>query len=201
MEDDSRSITVLLKAWQDGAPEAANELMPRVYRELKKLARSYLRRERADHTLGATALVNEAYLRLVDQKSIDWEGRAHFFGIAGRQMRRILVDHARKRNAKKRGGKPGLIPFEEEKGAPRRDPDLVALDDALHALEATDPRQAKLVELKYFAGLNISETAEILGISPSTARRDWTFAKAWLAREMRRGRPAGRPARDPQESD
>ena len=193
MDEEPRSITVLLQAWREGGTEAANELMPRVYRELKKLAQSYLRHERSDHTLGATALVNEAYLRLVDQNSVDWESRSHFFGIAARQMRRILVDHARKRNAEKRGGGEAKVPFEEEKGAPRTDPDLIALDDALSALEVADPRQAKLVELKYFGGLSVDETASILRVSSSTARRDWTFAKAWLVREMRRGRPPKRP--------
>ncbi len=156
--------------------------MPLVYQELRKLARSYLRAERPEHTLQPTALVNEAYLRLVDQRSVRWQNRRHFFGIAAQLMRRILVDHARKRQSEKRGGGDALIPFEEAKGVPVKARDLVALDDALKDFATIDPRSAKIVELRQFGGLSIDETADVLEISPATVKRDWTVAKAWLRR-------------------
>ena len=185
MTDDSREptdVTMLLNAWSDGNQNALDELMPVVYQELRKLARSYLRAERPEHTLQPTALVNEAYLRLVDQKNVRWENRRHFFGIAAQLMRRILVDHARKRQSEKRGGGEALIPFEDAKGVPVKAWDLVALDDALKDFATIDPRSAKIVELRQFGGLSIDETADVLEISPATVKRDWTLAKAWLRR-------------------
>lgn len=190
MTEDSHEptdVTMLLNAWSDGKQDALDELMPLVYQELRKLARSYLRAERPEHTLQPTALVNEAYLRLVDQKNVRWENRRHFFGIAAQLMRRILVDHARKRQSDKRGGGEALIPFEEAKGVPVKARDLVALDDALKDFATIDPRSAKIVELRQFGGLSIDETADVLEISPATVKRDWTVAKAWLRRATLRG--------------
>jgi RNA polymerase sigma factor (TIGR02999 family) len=185
MTEDSHEptdVTVLLNAWSDGKQDALDELMPLVYQELRKLARSYLRTERPEHTLQPTALVNEAYLRLVDQRNVRWRNRRHFYGIAAQLMRRILVDHARKRQSEKRGGGEALIPFEEAKGVPVKARDLVALDDALKDFATIDPRSAKIVELRQFGGLSIDETADVLEISPATVKRDWTLAKAWLRR-------------------
>ena len=185
MTEDSHEptdVTMLLNAWGDGKQDALDELMPLVYQELRKLARSYLRAERPEHTLQPTALVNEAYLRLVDQKNVRWQNRRHFFGIAAQLMRRILVDHARKRQSEKRGGGQTLILFEDAKGVPAKARDLVALDDALNDFATIDPRSAKIVELRQFGGLSIDETAEVLEISPATVKRDWTVAKAWLRR-------------------
>jgi RNA polymerase sigma factor (TIGR02999 family) len=159
--------------------------MPLVYDELKRLAGSYLRRERLDHTLQSAALVNEAYLRLVDQKQVQWQNRAHFFGIAAQMMRRILVDHARGHKAAKRGaGMPVLALDEAVAEAQGRSVDLIGLDDALQKLEKIDPQQGKIVELRFFSGLSIEETATVLGISPATVKRDWAAARAWLYREV-----------------
>jgi len=180
-------VTMLLNAWGDGNQEALDELMPLVYQELRKLARAYLRAERPEHTLQPTALVNEAYLRLVDQKNVNWRSRGHFFGIAAQIMRRILVDHARKRQSEKRGGGEALIPFDDAKGGPAKARELVALDDALTDFAAIDPRSAKIVELRQFGGLSIDETADVLDISPATVKRDWTAAKAWLRRATLHG--------------
>ena len=180
-------VTMLLNAWGDGNQEALDELMPLVYQELRKLARAYLRAERPEHTLQPTALVNEAYLRLVDQKNVHWRSRGHFFGIAAQIMRRILVDHARKRQSEKRGGGEALIPFDDAKGGPAKARELVALDDALTDFAAIDPRSAKIVELRQFGGLSIDETADVLDISPATVKRDWTAAKAWLRRATLHG--------------
>jgi len=185
MTEDSHEptdVTMLLNAWSDGKQDALDKLMPVVYQELRKLARSYLRAERPEHTLQPTALVNEAYLRLVDQRNVRWQNRRHFFGIAAQLMRRILVDHARKRQSEKRGGGEALLPFEEAKGVPVKARDLVALDDALKDFATIDPRSAKIVELRQFGGLSIDETADVLEISPATVKRDWTVAKAWLRR-------------------
>ena len=179
-------VTELLNAWQAGRQGAVDELIPFVYQELRKLARSYLRNERPDHTLQATALVNEAYLRLMGQKNVQWENRKHFFGIASQLMRRILVDHARKRAAGKRGGAEPLVLFDEDKVVPSEQPDLVELDAALDAFAKIDPDQAKLVELRYFTGLTIDETAKVLELSPATVKREWIVAKAWLRRELMR---------------
>ncbi len=180
-------VTHLLLAWNQGNPAALDELLPLVYDELRKLARSHLRRERANHTLQPTALVNEVYLRLIRADQISWQSRAHFFGIAAQAMRRILLNHAEAQHAEKRGG-PGQNLALEEAGdiAQAKGMDVMALDDALKSLEAFDLRQARVVELRYFAGLSIEETAEVLGISPATVKREWTTAKLWLQREISR---------------
>jgi RNA polymerase sigma factor (TIGR02999 family) len=178
-------VTQLLVDWGRGDEAAFHRLLPLVHSELRRLARSYMRRERKTHTLQATALVNEAYLRLVDQQGVEWNGRAHFFGIAAREMRRILVDHARKRGAEKRGGGASAIPLDGaiEMGEAGR-VDLVALDDALKDLETLDPRQHRVVELKYFGGLSIDEIAEVMRLSPATVKREWATAKLWLAHAL-----------------
>lgn len=164
--------------------------MPLVHAELRRMARQHMRREDRRHTLQATALVNEVYLRLVDQKRVRWRNRLHFFGIAGRLMRRILVDHARRRRAQKRGGAAGRAAIDESVVIAREPPvDLLALNEALESLEATDPRQSRVVELKYFAGLTIEEIAEALDVSSATVAREWSTAKAWLARELAGDRP------------
>ena len=160
--------------------------MPLVYHELRKLARHYLQRERPGHSLSSTALVNELYLRLVEDDRVDWNSRAHFFGIAARQMRRILVDHARRKQADKRGGGVAKVPFDSQVMTSDPDEDVLRLDQALEALGERDERQAKLVELKYFVGLSIEETARVLGVSSGTVKREWAFARAWLSREMQR---------------
>ena len=160
-------------------------MVPLVYEELRRQAQRYLRRESPGHTLQTTALVHEAYLRLVDQRTARWQSRAQFFGVAAQLMRRILVDHARSHHAAKRGGSAIQVPLEEETAAAEeRDVDLLALDEALTRLAQLDERQAKVVELRYFTGLGIEETAEALGISPATVKREWTMARAWLKREL-----------------
>lgn len=166
----------------DGNMEVVNQIYPYIYDELRRLAGSYLRRERSDHTLQPTALVHEAYMKLIDQKQVQWQNRAHFFGIAAQVMRRILMDHARKHNAEKRGGDADKMPLEEEilVVSHDRSAELIALDDALQALAAIDPQKAKIVELRYFGGLSIEETAEALGVSVPTINRQWRMAKAWL---------------------
>lgn len=184
---ETTDVTVLLNAWVDGRQEALDELMPLVYQELRKLARSYLRGERPEHTLQPTALVNEAYLKLVGQRNVRWQNRRHFFGIAAQLMRRILVDHARKRQSEKRGGGDALVSFDEAKGVPAKARELVALDDALNDFAEIDARSAKIVELRQFGGLSIEETADILEISPATVKRDWNAAKAWLRRATMKG--------------
>jgi RNA polymerase sigma factor (TIGR02999 family) len=180
-----REVTALLKDWSGGDRGALERLIPLVYGELRKLAASYLRAERPDHTLQPTALVHEAYLRLVDQKSVVWQNRAHFFGIAAQMMRRILVDHARRRQAAKRDAAGYRIPLPGEVEATGRDPELLALDGALSGLADLDPRQARIVELRFFGGLTVEETAEVAGISPATVKREWQTARAWLRREIR----------------
>jgi RNA polymerase sigma-70 factor (ECF subfamily) len=181
-------VTQLLNDWSKGDQTALDQLMPLVYAELHRLAASYLSRERSDHTLQPTALVNEAYLRLIDQNSLAWENRAQFFGIAAQMMRRILVNHARDRHADKRGGPDILrvslddaISFFEE-----RDVNLVALDEALTRLQEMDQRQSQIVELRFFGGLTIEEVATQLHTSPATVKREWTTAKLWLQRELSR---------------
>ncbi len=185
-------VTRLLQDWGNGDQQALERLTPLVYGELKRLAARYLRRERPDHTLQSTALVHEAYLRLIDQRSVHWQNRAHFFGVAAQLIRRILVDYARNRNAAKRGAGACKLSLDDVVEAPRmeRNLDLVALDDALEALARIDPQQSRIVELRFFAGLSIEETAEVLRISPATVKRDWTAAKAWLYRDLT-GRAAG----------
>jgi RNA polymerase sigma factor (TIGR02999 family) len=178
-------ITQLLKEWGEGKGQALDELMPLVYSELKRLAGSYLRRERPDHTLQSAALVNEAYVRLIDQNQVQWQNRAHFFGIAAQMMRRILVDHARGHLADKRGaGVPVLSLDEVVVEAQNQSVDLLDLDEALNKLEKLDPQQGKIVELRFFSGLSIEETATVLGISPATVKREWAAARAWLYREV-----------------
>ena len=186
-ESDQHDVTRLLKAWSGGDSKALDELFPIVYTEVRKLARSYLRRERPDHTLQPTALVNEAYMRLVDQRHVDWQNRAHFFGIAAQVMRRVLVDHARMRQADKRGSGDRPVVLDEALAlVAERTPDVVALDDALRALAELDPRQAQIVELRFFGGLSIEEAAEVIGLSPATVKREWSAARAWLRRELER---------------
>ncbi len=180
----AHDVTRLLSALQDGQTGAADQLVPLVYAELHDLAVHYMRGERADHTLQPTALVHEAYMRLVDQRNASWKNRSHFFGIAAQAMRRILVDHARRKRATKREGGDRVTLDESVAEAPQRSVDLIALDDALLKLAALDPRQARVVELRFFGGLDIEQTAESLGISPATVKRDWTFARAFLQREM-----------------
>lgn len=178
-------VTRLLLRWGDGDRDAFDALTPLVYDELRRLAGRYLRRERSDHTLQSTALVHEAYLKLVDQRNVRWQNRAQFFGLAAEMIRRILVDHARARQAAKRGGAVYRLTLDEALDASSpRDTDLVRLDDAMKALAEFDLQQARVVELRYFAGLTIEETAEVLGISPATVKRDWLLAKAWLRREL-----------------
>jgi RNA polymerase sigma factor (TIGR02999 family) len=178
-------VTRLLVAVSNGDPEALERLFPVVYEELRALARGQLRSERPDHTLGATGLVHEAFLRLVDQHSVSWQGRSHFFGIAAQAMRRILVDHARRRTAAKRGRQHQVTLETDAPVADTAPPEeIVAVDEALGRLSLHDPRAAKLVELRYFGGLTIEEAAKTIGISPATAKRDWTLARAWLQREL-----------------
>src|SRR5262245_24034160 len=187
MADSQHHVTQLLQRWSGGDSRALDELTPLVYSEVRNLARSYLRRERPNHTLQATALVNEAYLRLVDQRRVQWKNRAHFFGIAAQVMRRVLVDHARMRKAEKRGsGETPLVLDEALDVRADRNLDLVQLDDALDALAALDPRQAKIVELRFFGELSIEETAEVVKLSPATVKREWAAARAWLRRELER---------------
>lgn len=187
---DDDDVTGLLIRWRAGSVEAEEQLMARVQGELRRLAASYLRRERGGHTLQPTAVVNEAYMRLVPQRSIHWENRAHFFGIAARMMRRVLVDHARRRQAVKRDGLATSPVTISEVAAPaaRVDAiDVLSLHDALSALAELDARQAEIVEMRYFAGLTVEEIAEVLKISPATVKREWTTAKLWLRRRMQNG--------------
>jgi RNA polymerase sigma-70 factor (ECF subfamily) len=178
-------ITQILQEVSGGNREAPARLMPLVYDELRRLADHYLRRERPDHTLQPTALVHEAYLKLIDQTRVDWQNRAHFFGVAAQLMRRILVDHARRHQAEKRGGFRQKLTLDEAVDYSRtRDVDLVKLDDALTALAQFDARQSRVVELRFFGGLTIEETAEALSVSPATVKVDWSMAKAWLRREI-----------------
>jgi RNA polymerase sigma factor (TIGR02999 family) len=184
--DSAEDITQLLVELRSGNQAALEHLTPLVYRELRKVAAGYLRRERSDHTLQPTALVHEAYLRLVDQRDVVWQNRAHFLGVAAQQMRRVLLNHARARGAAKRAGVLAKVTLDDARVAPReRDVELIALEDALQALTAKDPQLARLVELRYFGGLTIDETAEVLGVSHATVEREWAHARAWLLREIR----------------
>jgi RNA polymerase sigma factor (TIGR02999 family) len=176
-----KEVTRLLKDWGSGDSTALDQLIPIVYDELRAVAARYLRRERQDHTLQATALVNEAYLRLIDQKQVQWQNRAHFMGVAAQMMRRILVDHARSHNRAKRGGGAQKIPLDEAMVlGEERSNDLVELDEALTALGVFDERKSRIVEMKYFGGLSMEETAEVLHVSVITVAREWNLAKAWL---------------------
>jgi RNA polymerase sigma-70 factor, ECF subfamily len=178
-------VTQLLERWNGGDRRALDELMPLVERELRRLAGSYLRRERAGHTLQPTALVNEAYLRLVDQRSARWQNRAQFFGVAASMMRRILVDHARARDAEKRGGPQYAVTLSEaDRVSERPEVDLIAVHEALEELARLDPQQARVVELKFFGGLTIEETAEAMGVGHATVERDWKMARAWLRKKL-----------------
>ena len=180
-----KSITELLVAWSDGDRAALDELVPLVHSELRRIARNYMRGERKGHTLQTTALINEAYVRLVDQKHVRWQNRAHFLAIASELMRRILVDYARRRLYQKRGAGALQVTLGEAETIPvERTSDLVALDEALTSLAKFDERRSRVVELKFFGGLSIEETAEVLKISPTTVERDWTIAKAWLHKTL-----------------
>lgn len=185
----SQDVTRMLADWRNGDSTALNQLLPVIYNELRQQAERYLRRERPGHTLQATALVNEAYLRLVDQTQVNWENRAHFFGAAANLMRQILIQHARAKHAEKRGGDAQKLYLDEVSGladnlSKEQNLDLLALDDALNTLASIAPQQSRVVELRFFAGLSIEETAEALGISPATVKREWNMAKAWLHREL-----------------
>ena len=187
MESSRSEVTRLLKDWSSGRQDVLDQLLPQIYAELRRLASSYLRRERRDHTLQATALVHEAFIKLVDQRAVRWQNRAHFFGIAAQAMRRILVDHARAHSAEKRGSGERAVSLDEAValvGAPSVD--LLALDEALTRLTTIDPQQSRVVELRFFGGLTIEETAEVMDVSPATVGREWTLAKAWLFAELTR---------------
>jgi RNA polymerase sigma factor (TIGR02999 family) len=185
-------ITGLLLDWGNGNKQALDKLTPLVYNELRHLAARQLRGERPDHTLQSTALVHEAYLKLIDQQRVQWHDRDHFFAVASQVIRHILVSHARARNASKRGGGQTMLAFDEALGVPgRREMDLIALEDALEELSRIDPQQGRIVELRFFGGLSIESTARVLGISPATVKRDWNVARAWLHRQLSRGTTHG----------
>jgi len=185
---ESGDVTGLLRAWGSGDRAALDRLTPKVYDELRRMSRKYMKNERLGHTLQAAALVNDVYIRLVDAGSVDWKDRAHFFAVCSQMMRRILVDSARARGSRKRGGGAVRIDVEEAcVGAPDRDASTIALDDALNALASFDPRKVQVIEMRYFGGWSVEETAEVLKISPQSVMRDWKLAKAWLTREMTGG--------------
>jgi RNA polymerase sigma-70 factor (ECF subfamily) len=185
MTPSPQEVTQLLIEWGNGNEAAADKLMPLVYEELHRLAHRYMGHERPGHTLQTSGLVNEAYLRLIDQSQVHWQNRSHFFGIAAQMMRRILVDYARNRRYAKRGGNARQVPLDEGLiVSEERGEEIVALDDALQNLATIDERKSRIVELRFFGGLSIEETAETLGVSPGTVMRDWTLAKAWLRREI-----------------
>jgi RNA polymerase sigma-70 factor, ECF subfamily len=185
MTPSPEEVTQLLKAWSQGDQAAFERLMPLVYEELRRVARRYMGRERAGHTMQTTALVNEAYLRLIDASQIEWQSRAHFFAVSAQLMRRILVDYARSHNYVKRGGAAQHVSLDEAAVfSVEQAPDLVALDSALNSLAAMDQRKSHVVELRFFGGLSVDETAEVLKVSPRTVMSDWSLAKAWLLREI-----------------
>lgn len=186
----TKEISKLLRVWSDGDQSALNGLTPIVYDELRRLAHYYMERERPGNTLQTTALVNEAYMRLVDYKRMRWQDRAHFFAVAAQVMRRILVDHARSHNLK-RGAGINHIALDEVAAVVDRTADLVALDDAMNALARIDPRKVQIIEMRFFGGLSVAETAEVLKVSPATVRRDWSIAKLWLYRELGGGASDG----------
>lgn len=187
-EQNSHEITRMLHEWGGGNRDALDKLLPLIYDELHRQAAHYLRRERQDHTLQTTALINEAYLKLIDQREVNWESRTHFFAIAAQSMRRILIDYAKTKHRAKRGGGDIQITLDETVlgATDEKSIDLIALDEALNRLAAKDEQQARVVELRYFSGLNLEETAKVLKISRITAARDWAMAKAWLHRELTR---------------
>lgn len=197
MVQPQQGVTELLVAWSEGDRAALDELMPVVYDELRRLAKNHLRKERPDHTLQTTALVHEAYLRLIDQKSVNWNNRAQFFGIAAQMMRRILINHANERQAQKRQGYATKLSLDQAGTKvsldeavsffERREVDLMALDQALNDLAALDPQQTRIVELRFFGGLTIDEVSAVLGISPATTKREWDSAKLWLRRQLHIG--------------
>jgi RNA polymerase sigma factor (TIGR02999 family) len=181
------NITELLEEFSTGKEQALENLLPVVYKELRRQAASYLRRERQNHTLQPTALVNEAYIRLVDQRNVRWQNRAHFFGVAAQAMRRIVIDHARTRQRIKRGGVQHAVTLDEGMlAAEARSIDVLALDEVLTRLATIDARQARVVELRFFGGLSVEETADVMSISPATVKREWSMAKAWLHNELSR---------------
>jgi len=183
----SEDITQLLLEWREGNQEALEELLPVIYQELRHQAHHYLQHEQKNHSLQTTALINEVYLRLLDCSRVSWQSRAHFFAITARMMRRILVDYARSHGYQKRGGGLQIITLDQDRVSPiGRDPDLVALGDALDTLATKDERKSRVVELRFFGGLSVEETAEVLGVCRDTVVRDWKFAKAWLAQEMKK---------------
>ena len=189
LQSEPQEVTRLLLAWNQGDESALEKLVPQVYQELHRLARRQMRREHPDHTLQTTALINEAYLRLVDLRNVQWQDRAHFFALCARLMRRILVDFARSRHYAKRGGGAQPVSLDESLVvSPKHSTDLVAVDDALKALTKVDARKAQVVELRFLGGLTVEESAEVLKVSPETVRRDWRLAKAWLLRELSQGR-------------
>jgi RNA polymerase sigma factor (TIGR02999 family) len=190
---DARPVTQLLRAWTGGDDRALDELLPLVEAELRRLARTYMARERKGHTLQTTALINEAFMRLVDARTVPWQDRAHFLGIAARLMRRVLVDHARSRGYQKRGGDVRHVSWTEAMAvAPEPDVNLLALDRALDKLAASDARKARVIEMRFFGGLTVEETAEALRVSTDTVKRDWRLAKLWLLRDLEGGGDAQR---------
>jgi RNA polymerase sigma factor (TIGR02999 family) len=191
MSNSDSGPTELLRAWSQGDGSALDRLVPLVYEELHRLARRYMRQERADHTLQATSLVNEAYLRLIDVNRLEWRDRAHFLAVAAQMMRRILVESARNRQRQKRGGGAVRVSLDDVQELPdANERDLVALSGALSGLATFDARMSQVVELKFFGGLTVAETADVLNVSPETVMRDWKTAKAWLLRELRRRHPS-----------
>ena len=188
MATSPHEVTQLLLAWGKGDQAALDQLMPLVYAELHRMARRYMDRENPGHTLQTTALINEAYLRLVDQQGVQWQNRAHFFGVAAKVMRHLLVDYARSRRNLKHGADASVVSLDEAAVvSEERTTEVVALDDALQTLARLDPRQAQVVELRYFGGLSVEETAEVLKVAPITVMRDWRVAKSWLYRELSQG--------------
>jgi RNA polymerase sigma factor (TIGR02999 family) len=184
----SHSVTQLLVTWRQGDPAALEQLLPLVYQKLRRLARHYMNGQKQGHTLQATALVNEAYMRLVDCQQVNWKDRVHFFAVSAQLMRRVLVEFARSGQYQKRGGGAQKTSFDEALiVSPQRGPDLIALDDALQVFAASFPRQSKVVEMRFFGGLSVEETAEALDVSAITVMRDWQFAKSWLTRELKKG--------------
>ncbi|HEY8224381.1 MAG TPA: sigma-70 family RNA polymerase sigma factor [Pyrinomonadaceae bacterium] len=187
-EADTHEVTQLLIDWSNGDRAALDALIPLVEEELRRLAHRYMNRERVDHTLQTTALVNEAYMRLVNRKNVHWQNRAHFFGIAAQLMRTILVDHARGHASAKRGGGAGKLELNEALVvSEQKAAEVIALDDALKQLALIDPQQSRIVELRFFGGLTVEETAEVLQLSPATIKREWSTAKAWLYQELAKG--------------
>lgn len=184
MNTSTHEVTNLLIDWSSGDLTAHDRLMPLVYDELSRLAHNYMRREKPGHLLQTSDLVNEAYLKLIEQDRVRWRNRAHFFGIAAQLMRRILVDCARQRRNLKRGGGTIQVSLDQAAGVPQQAANIIALDEALKSLTGIDVRQGRIVELRFFGGLDIEETAEVLNVSPGTVMRDWTFARAWLRKEM-----------------